>query len=196
MLSSQCLRVPTFCFPLLFVVVSGAIIFVILVESETNVVLARATIWLSFARSLCTSKLWRTFWGYNDLLNCKYIIKFSFVFIILGEVVSQIPEDVHIRHCMLSEVCKGSNATVATTNICNAYPNALDIRRWQRWFSKFKSGNVGLSDAYQSGGPITLDDDVLMAEYNEIRVRQSRHCQTILINLGWPPKNLCSRLGK
>ncbi|EFN61376.1 hypothetical protein EAG_01364, partial [Camponotus floridanus] len=60
-------------------------------------------------------------------------------------------EEVHIRHCMLFEFHKGSNATVATKNICDVYPNALDVRKCQRWFSKFKSGNFDLSDSYRSG---------------------------------------------
>ncbi|XP_043496419.1 histone-lysine N-methyltransferase SETMAR-like [Polistes fuscatus] len=79
-------------------------------------------------------------------------------------MASQIPEEVHIRHCMLFEFRKGNNATVATKNICDVYPNALDIRKCQRWFSKFKSGNFDLSDSYRSGRPSALDNDVLRAE--------------------------------
>ncbi|XP_071056898.1 uncharacterized protein [Onthophagus taurus] len=33
---------------------------------------------------------------------------------ILSEMTSQIPEVVHIRHCMLFEFCKGNTATIAT----------------------------------------------------------------------------------
>ncbi|PRD21285.1 UNVERIFIED_CONTAM: hypothetical protein NCL1_52151 [Trichonephila clavipes] len=40
---------------------------------------------------------------------------------------------------MLLEFHKGSNATVATKNICDVYPSALDIRKCQRLFSKFRS---------------------------------------------------------
>lgn len=32
-------------------------------------------------------------------------------------------------HCMLFEFYKGSNPTVATKNICNVHPSALDIRK-------------------------------------------------------------------
>ncbi|XP_011062294.1 PREDICTED: histone-lysine N-methyltransferase SETMAR-like [Acromyrmex echinatior] len=114
---------------------------------------------------------------------------------ILSEMASQIPEEVHIRHCMLFEFHKGSNATVATKNICDVYPSALDVRKCQRWFSKFKSGNFDLFDSYRSGRPTTLDNDMLRAEV-EVRVRQSRNCQTLLTNLGRPSKNICSRLVK
>ncbi|GFV40739.1 histone-lysine N-methyltransferase SETMAR [Trichonephila clavipes] len=46
---------------------------------------------------------------------------------------SQIPEDIHIRHCMLLESHKGSNGTFATKNICDVYPSVLDVRRkWKQ----------------------------------------------------------------
>lgn len=66
-----------------------------------------------------------------------------------------------------------SNSTVATKNICDVYLNALDIRKCQRWFSKFKSDNFDLSDSYRSGRPSTLDNDVLRAEV------EPDLCQTI-----------------
>ncbi|XP_047366075.1 histone-lysine N-methyltransferase SETMAR-like [Vespa velutina] len=64
-------------------------------------------------------------------------------------MASQIPEE-HIRHYMLFEFRKGSNATVATTNICDVYSSALDVRR-----------------------PTTLDNDMLWAEV------EANSCQTI-----------------
>ncbi|GFV44093.1 histone-lysine N-methyltransferase SETMAR [Trichonephila clavipes] len=74
-------------------------------------------------------------------------------------MASQIPEEIHIRHCMLLEFPKGCNATVSTKNICDVYPSALDVRKCQRWFSKFRSGNFDLSDSHRSGRPATLDND-------------------------------------
>ncbi|XP_014471571.1 PREDICTED: histone-lysine N-methyltransferase SETMAR-like [Dinoponera quadriceps] len=79
-------------------------------------------------------------------------------------MASQIPEEVHIRHCMLFEFRKGSNATVATKNICDVYPSTLDVCKFQRWFSKFKSGNFDLFHSYRSGRATTLDNDMLRAE--------------------------------
>ncbi|PRD24821.1 UNVERIFIED_CONTAM: hypothetical protein NCL1_42661 [Trichonephila clavipes] len=46
-------------------------------------------------------------------------------------MASQIPEEIHIIHYMLLEFHKGSNATVATKNICDVYPSALDVRKCQ-----------------------------------------------------------------
>lgn len=88
-------------------------------------------------------------------------------------MASHIPEEEHIRHCMLFEFHKNSNATVATKNICDVYPGALDIRKCQRWFAKFRSGNLELSDSYRSGRPTTVDNDVLRAEV------EANPCQTI-----------------
>ncbi|XP_035720880.1 histone-lysine N-methyltransferase SETMAR-like [Vespa mandarinia] len=87
-------------------------------------------------------------------------------------MANQIPEE-HIRHCMFFEFRKGSNATVATKNICDDYPSALDVRKCQRWFFKFRSGNFDLSDSYRSGRPIILDNDMLRAEV------EANPCQTI-----------------
>ena len=63
-------------------------------------------------------------------------------------MASQIPEEVLIRHFMLFEFHKGSNVTVSTKNICDVYPITLNVRkcnRWLlkvrkylRWFSKFR----------------------------------------------------------
>ncbi|GFS61442.1 histone-lysine N-methyltransferase SETMAR [Trichonephila clavipes] len=88
-------------------------------------------------------------------------------------MASQIAEEIHIRHCMLLEFHKGSTATVATKNICDVYPNALDVRKCQRWFSKFRSGNFDLSDSHRSGRPTTLDNDVLRVQV------EANPCQTI-----------------
>uniref|UniRef100_A0AAF5DET3 Mos1 transposase HTH domain-containing protein n=1 Tax=Strongyloides stercoralis TaxID=6248 RepID=A0AAF5DET3_STRER len=64
---------------------------------------------------------------------------------------------------MLYEFRRGSNATTATENICDAYPEALNVRKCQRWFVKFRSGDFDLSDASRSGRPITVDNDILQA---------------------------------
>ncbi|KOX68102.1 Histone-lysine N-methyltransferase SETMAR [Melipona quadrifasciata] len=74
---------------------------------------------------------------------------------------------------MLFEFHKSSNATVATKNICDVYPSALDVRKCQRWFSMFKSGNFDPSDSYRSGRPTTLDNDMLRAKV------EANPCQTI-----------------
>ncbi|XP_035742374.1 histone-lysine N-methyltransferase SETMAR-like [Vespa mandarinia] len=74
---------------------------------------------------------------------------------------------------MLFEFRKSSNATVATKNIYDVSPSALDVHKCQRWFSKFRSDNFDLSDFYRSGRPTTLDNDMLRAEV------EANPCQTI-----------------
>ncbi|GFT08246.1 HTH_48 domain-containing protein [Trichonephila clavipes] len=82
------------------------------------------------------------------VFSCENLnLKFSFP--ILSEA-SQIPEEIHIRHCMLLEFHENNNATVATQNICDVYPSALDVRKCQRWFSKFRFGNFALSNSHRS----------------------------------------------
>ncbi|XP_076655441.1 histone-lysine N-methyltransferase SETMAR-like [Halictus rubicundus] len=88
-------------------------------------------------------------------------------------MASEIPEEVHIRHCMLFEFHKGNDATVTIKNICDVYSSALDVRKCQSWFSKFRPGNFDLSDLYRSRRPTTLDNDVLKAEV------KANPCQTI-----------------
>ncbi|XP_047146310.1 histone-lysine N-methyltransferase SETMAR-like [Hydra vulgaris] len=82
-------------------------------------------------------------------------------------------QEVHVRHCTLFEFRKGNNATVVTKNISDVYPGSLDVRKCQRWFSKFRSGNFDLSDAHRPGRPMSLDNNVLRAEVD------ANPCQTI-----------------
>jgi [histone H3]-lysine36 N-dimethyltransferase SETMAR len=95
-----------------------------------------------------------------------------------------IPEEIHIRHCMFFEFRKGNNATVATKNICDVYSNALDIRKCQRWFNRFRSGNYDLSDAYRSGRTVDLDNDLLRSTV-ESDPRQSIKELAEKLNCSW-----------
>lgn len=88
-------------------------------------------------------------------------------------MMSDSPEELHIRHCMLFEFRKGSNAAQATKNICDVYPTSLDVRKCQRWFTKFRSGNFDLCDSPRSGRPLSLNNEVLLAEV------EANPCQTI-----------------
>ncbi|KAK4873457.1 hypothetical protein RN001_015486 [Aquatica leii] len=57
--------------------------------------------------------------------------------------------------------------------LTNVYPDLLDVRKCQRWFSKFRSGNFDLSNAHRPGRPMSFDNDVLRAEV------KTNPCQTI-----------------
>lgn len=43
-----------------------------------------------------------------------------------------IPEEIHLKHCMLYEFRRGSKATEATKNIFDIYGGVLDVRKCQR----------------------------------------------------------------
>lgn len=70
-------------------------------------------------------------------------------------------EEEPIRHCMLFELRKDNNATVVSKNICDIYPSALNLRKGQRWFLKFKLDNFDLSHACRSEKLTTLGKDML-----------------------------------
>lgn len=68
----------------------------------------------------------------------------------------------HLRHCLLYEFHKADNAHVATKNICDVYgADVINIRLTQRWFTKFRSGDVSLTDKPRTGRPPKSDDDIL-----------------------------------
>ena len=52
-------------------------------------------------------------------------------------------------------------ATEATVNINEVYPNALDVRKCQRWFSRFRKKNFDFKYAERSERPSNVDIDIL-----------------------------------
>lgn len=76
-------------------------------------------------------------------------------------MANNFPSEDHIRNCMLYEFHRGKKATEATRDINKVYPGALDVRKCQRWFSKFREENFDLKDEERSGRPSKVDIDVL-----------------------------------
>ncbi|GFU31087.1 HTH_48 domain-containing protein [Trichonephila clavipes] len=71
-------------------------------------------------------------------------------------------DKVHFRHCILYEFQKRSNASVACKNLCAVIgKDIVNVRTCQRWFSKFRSGDLSLQESDQSGRPSKIDNDVL-----------------------------------
>lgn len=85
-----------------------------------------------------------------------------------GNVASQIPKWVHIQYYMTFDLNK---LTVATKN------------KYQRWFSKFKSGNFDFNDSYRS----ILDNDMLRVKV------EVNPCQTMELSntLNQPWSSIC-----
>jgi len=64
----------------------------------------------------------------------------------------------HIRHCILYEFHRGTDAAAAARNICSVYGDVTDARTCQRWFCRFKDGDYSLSDLPRSGRPCVVND--------------------------------------
>jgi hypothetical protein len=66
----------------------------------------------------------------------------------------QVERNEHFRHLLIYEINRGSKATEAAWNFCAVYvEDAIDERRAQKWFARFKQGNFGMSDTPRSGRP-------------------------------------------
>lgn len=75
-------------------------------------------------------------------------------------------EENHIRHIMIYEYRKGNKATKATRNINEIYKNALSVRKCQRWFDRFQSGNFSIENLPR-GRPQTEVEDTALEELVE-----------------------------
>lgn len=77
-------------------------------------------------------------------------------------------DETHLRHCMLYEFKKGSSASEAARNICNVYGyKSLSVRKCQRWFTQFRSGNLTLKDSPRSGRPTSINKKALLTVIEE-----------------------------
>ncbi|GFS99535.1 histone-lysine N-methyltransferase SETMAR [Trichonephila clavipes] len=64
--------------------------------------------------------------------------------------------------CLLYEFQKGSNTSVACKNLCAVFgKDIINVCTCQRWFSKFRSGELSLQESDRSGRPSKIDNDVL-----------------------------------
>ncbi|KAJ4438639.1 hypothetical protein ANN_14586 [Periplaneta americana] len=66
----------------------------------------------------------------------------------------------HYRHLMLFYYRKGKTASQTKIKICAVYgEDAVSNRVYQKWFSRFKIGNVSLKDKPRIGRPVVADVD-------------------------------------
>jgi histone-lysine N-methyltransferase SETMAR len=71
------------------------------------------------------------------------------------------PDMTHIRHIMLYELKRGSNATIATKNINDTYGEVLDVRTCQNWFKRFRNDDISLESKPKGHRPSVVDNDLL-----------------------------------
>jgi len=90
---------------------------------------------------------------------------------------------VHFRHILLFFFRKGLKATEAQREICGVYgDSAISADTCQRWFTRFRSGDINLADAARSGRPSTTDDNQILAAISgpasdDVRDRRAlQHC--------------------
>ncbi|XP_014487330.1 PREDICTED: histone-lysine N-methyltransferase SETMAR-like [Dinoponera quadriceps] len=84
--------------------------------------------------------------------------------------------NVFFRCIMLFYYRNGKNATQTRNKICAVYgEDAVSERMCQKWFAKFRSGEVDIEDASRSGRPVTTDVDqitALIASDRQIATRE------------------------
>lgn len=97
------------------------------------------------------------------IVHIVYIImrKFKDVQANGAKMMNDQPTRDHVRNCMLYEFRKEKTAAEATSSINAVYPEAVDIRTCQRWFSRFREGNFDLGDLPRSGRPSDVNEDLL-----------------------------------
>jgi len=68
----------------------------------------------------------------------------------------------HIRHCILFAFNRGLTGAEAAREICAVYGDDSTTKSTcDRWFVRFRSGDMSLQDKPRVGRPSTIDDDVV-----------------------------------
>ncbi|GFW84946.1 histone-lysine N-methyltransferase SETMAR [Trichonephila clavipes] len=79
-------------------------------------------------------------------------------------------DEVHLRHCILYELQKGSNASVACKSLCAVFgKDIVNVRTCQGWFSKFHTGDLSLQERDRSGRQSKINDDDVLRSMLEIK---------------------------
>uniref|UniRef100_A0A0K0DXP1 HTH_48 domain-containing protein n=1 Tax=Strongyloides stercoralis TaxID=6248 RepID=A0A0K0DXP1_STRER len=80
----------------------------------------------------------------NDFLT--FILYKNFFIPITMEVMASIKtKKMHSQHYMVYKFRNVNNTITSTKNICNTYKELLNVYKCQKWFFKFKSGNLDLA---------------------------------------------------
>ncbi|XP_054158710.1 histone-lysine N-methyltransferase SETMAR-like [Oppia nitens] len=69
--------------------------------------------------------------------------------------------DIRVRYAMEYEYRRGTNPTMAASNINDAYPEAVSVRTCQQWWKRWKEEGVVVEDKERSGRPSKIDNEML-----------------------------------
>lgn len=70
----------------------------------------------------------------------------------------------HLQHCMLYKLKKGSATKNTVKNVCKVYgEHVSNVRKCQKWFSKFPYDVFEFSNEHRSGRSVTFDVEALKA---------------------------------
>lgn len=90
-----------------------------------------------------------------------------FLLIVYSTATPDLPHG-HLRHVMLYEFKKGSSQSIAHTNIKNVYGNdAPSPHTIQRWFAKFRNGEISLEDEEHPGKEPQLQNEEILQKIHE-----------------------------
>ncbi|GFT71792.1 histone-lysine N-methyltransferase SETMAR [Trichonephila clavipes] len=75
---------------------------------------------------------------------------------------------------------KESNASAACKNLCVVFgKDIVNIRTCQRWFSKFRSGDLSVQESDRSGRPSKIDNVLRSMLENNLH-NKSRNCGRVV----------------
>ena len=77
-------------------------------------------------------------------------------------------QNLHYRNILLFYFKKGKNAPQAFNKVCSVYgKDAISLCSCQRWFEKFRSGNLLVNNSSRTGRPTEIDTDKIKVLLDE-----------------------------
>lgn len=104
----------------------------------------------------------------------------------------QFKKNEHLRHILLYECHRHSNATQAARNIIAVYGKGyISNRSARKWFAKFKKGDFSLTDAPRSGRPSNFSNECLSSLLKDDNRQTTRE---LAEQLGCDPQTVLNHL--
>lgn len=108
-----------------------------------------------------------------------------------------VPDNLHLRHCLLFQFHASKNASQAHIAICQVYGDGvLNYRTCLKWFQRFEAGEFDLEDKERSGRPLEPIDEKLNALLEENPCQSTRELANQLNISHTSVSNHLHRMGK